>query len=85
MRDYPRVHLDLSILNSVAPAEAHERVLRRLVDAGFGDRILFGSDGQPVAPIVQRLNAISWLTAEQRRAIFHENAERFLRLRRRAE
>jgi hypothetical protein len=34
----------MSILNSVSPAETHEAELKRLIDAGFGDRILFGSD-----------------------------------------
>ena len=80
LRDYPLVALDLSILNSVFPAEAHERELRRLVDAGFGDRILFGTDGRPAAEILRRLEAISWLSHTQRRAILYDNAARFLRL-----
>jgi predicted TIM-barrel fold metal-dependent hydrolase len=80
LRDYPRVHLDLTILNSVFPADVHERELRRLVDARFGDRIMFGTDGQPAGPILRRLEAIPWLTHDQRRAILYDNAARFLRL-----
>ena len=80
LRDYPNVYLDMSILNSLFPAEAHERELRRLIDAGFEDRIMFGTDGQPAGPILRRLEAISWLTANQRRAILYDNAARFLRL-----
>jgi uncharacterized protein len=80
LRDYPLVSLDMTILNSVAPAEAHERELRRLIDAGFGDRIMFGTDGLPAGPILRRLEAIAWLSAEQRRAILYDNAVRFLRL-----
>jgi uncharacterized protein len=80
LRDYPRVSLDMTILNSLFPAEVHERELRRLMDAGFGDRIMFGTDGQPAGPILRRLEAIPWLTAEQRRAILYDNAARFLRL-----
>lgn len=83
LRDYPMVSLDMTILNSVAPAEAHERELRRLIDAGYGDRIMFGTDGQPAGPILHRLEAIAWLSAEQRRAILYDNAARFLRLDRR--
>ena len=70
----------MTILNSLAPAEAHERELRRLVDAGFGDRIMFGTDGQPAGPILRRLEEIRWLTTDQRRAILYDNAARFLRL-----
>lgn len=80
LRDFPSVYLDMSILNSVAPPEAHEAELRRLIDAGFGDRILFGSDNLPVERITTRLNAIEWLSPQQRRAIYYDNAARFLRL-----
>ena len=80
LRDYRRVYVDMSILNSLSPAEVHERELRRLVEAGFGDRIMFGTDGQPAGPILRRLEAIAWLTADQRRAILYDNAARFLRL-----
>ena len=80
LRDFPSVYLDMTIANSLVPAEAHERELRRLIDAGFGDRIMFGTDGQPAGPILRRLEAIAWLTADQRRAILYDNAARFLRL-----
>lgn len=48
LRDFPSVFVELSILNSVFPPEAHEVELKRLIDAGFGDRIMFGSDNLPV-------------------------------------
>jgi predicted TIM-barrel fold metal-dependent hydrolase len=70
----------MSILNSVAPAETHEAELKRLITAGFGDRIMFGSDTRPAAPILRRLENIAWLTEKQRRAILYDNAARFLRL-----
>lgn len=80
LRDYPSVYLDMSILNSVAPAEAHEAELKRFIDAGFGSRILLGSDNLPIALIKRRLEAIDWLSPQQRRAIYYDNAARFLRL-----
>ena len=80
LRDYPALHVDLSILNSAASPAQHERELKRLIRAGFERRIMFGSDNRPVAPIIKRMNAIGWLTARQRRAIFYGNAARFLRL-----
>lgn len=80
LRDHPSVYVDMTIMNSIAPAPAHEAVLKSLVDAGFGDRILFGSDNLPVGMIVERMEAIDWLTPEQRHAIYYGNAARFLRL-----
>ena len=80
LRDYPTVYFDMSILNATLSPEAHEAELRRLIDAGFGDRIMFGSDTRQAAPILRRLEAITWLTLEQRKAILYDNAARFLRL-----
>jgi uncharacterized protein len=80
LRDYRSVYFDMSILNSDAPAETHAAELKRWIDAGFGDRLVFGSDNRPVAPILRRLERIAWLTPAQRRAILYDNAARFLRL-----
>ena len=41
---------------------------------------MFGSDNLPIAPILDRLDRIEWLTRAQRRAILYDNAARFLRL-----
>lgn len=80
LRDYPNVHLDMAITNSILPAAMHEAALKRLVDAGFADRIMFGSDNMSVAESEKRLNAIAWLTEAQRTAIRRGNAIRFFRL-----
>lgn len=80
LRDYPSVHLDMAITNSLLPAPMHEAALKRLIDAGFGDRIMFGSDNMSVAESEKRLNAIGWLTDAQRAAIRRGNAIRFFRL-----
>ena len=47
---------------------------------GFGDRIMFGSDNQPLGPIVDRIDAVSVLSAGERAAIYGGNAARFLGL-----
>lgn len=80
LKDYSTVSFDMSIFNSVATTEAHDAELKRLIDAGFGDRIMFGSDTRPAGPILRRFEKIDWLTAPQRRAILYDNAARFLRL-----
>jgi len=58
--------------------------LKRLVDAGFSSRILFGSDQtiwpQGIGLAIQSIEEASFLTAEQKRDIFYNNAARFLRL-----
>lgn len=80
LRDYPNVYLDVSITNSIMPLAQYEETLRRLIDAGFKDRIMFGSDAMPLQPIIERTNRIEWLSDEDKLAIFYGNAARFLRI-----
>lgn len=80
LRDYGSVYVDLSILNAAERGNAHEVQLKQLIDAGFADRIMFGSDTRPIGPILRRMEKIQWLSAQQRRAILYDNAARFLRL-----
>lgn len=80
LNDYPNIYVDLSITNGPAPIEQYEAALRRLISAGFGDRIMFGSDNIPYELILKRINSFQWMTPAQRRAILHGNAERFFGL-----
>jgi hypothetical protein len=80
LNDYPNVYVDLSITNGAMPIEEYGATLRRLIDAGFGDRIMFGSDNLPIGPILQRLEGFAWLDEDQKQAILHGNATRFFRL-----
>lgn len=80
MKAYPNVYADMSILNSVMPAELHAKLLQSFIDAGLEDRIMFGSDNVFIGPIIERLESFDFLSHEQRRKILYENAASFLRL-----
>lgn len=80
LADYPNVFVDVSVTNATHPVEVYSAELRRLFDAGFGDRIMFGTDNYFSDAIIARMDQIEWLTDEQKRAILHDNAARFLRL-----
>jgi predicted TIM-barrel fold metal-dependent hydrolase len=41
---------------------------------------MFGSDNRPYGRIIERMEAVPFLTAAQKRAIYYDNAARFLRL-----
>jgi len=79
LNDYPNVYVDLSILNAIFDDEFHTQAVRRFADEGLIDRVMFGSDNLPIAPIVERLQAIEFLTDAQRRGIFYDNAATFLK------
>jgi predicted TIM-barrel fold metal-dependent hydrolase len=54
------------------------------VEAGYGDRILFGSDQMiwpgVIEPSIKAIEDAPFLTAAQKRDILYNNAARFLRL-----
>ena len=58
--------------------------LRRLVEASFGKRIMFGSDEmvwpETIKVAIESIESAEFLNEEQRRDIFCRNAARFLRL-----
>jgi len=79
---YPQVHADLSTITRIVPREAFHEYLRSLVRAGYSKRLMFGTDGPStrVAQAVDAIESASFLTDEQKRDIFYNNAARFLRL-----
>jgi uncharacterized protein len=80
MQAHPNVYADMSILNSMAPPAVEANTLRAFLDAGLGDRIMLGTDNQPIDRILERMNAFDFLSEAQRQAILYDNAARFLRL-----
>ena len=81
---HPQVLVDLAEINWMIPrAEFHE-YLRRLMQAGFGKRLMFGSDQMSwptaIGIAVESIDSALYLTEEQKADIFYNNAARFLRL-----
>lgn len=81
---HPQVYVDVGVIDWALPRPEFHAYLRRLVEAGFGDRIMFGSD-QMVWPhaiptAIEAIESAPFLTPEQKRDILYNNAARFLRL-----
>ena len=80
---YPQVYIDLATINWILPREEFHSYLRELMLAGFGKRLLFGSDQmfwpEAVGMAIEGIESASFLTEEQKRDIFYNNAVRFLR------
>jgi uncharacterized protein len=84
MYAHPNVYVDISVVNWILPQEELNSYLKSLINAGFGNRIMFGSD-QMVWPeiidiAVRSVNSVDFLTLEQKEDIFFNNAAKFLRL-----
>ncbi|HVL77941.1 MAG TPA: amidohydrolase family protein [Sphingomicrobium sp.] len=84
MFSYPQVYADIGSIVYTEPRASFYAFLRELVEAGYGDRIMFGSDQMiwpgVIAEAVRAIDEAPFLDADQKRDIFYHNAARFLRL-----
>lgn len=84
MSVYPQVYADLSVINWVLPREEFHAYLREMMRAGFGKRLLFGSDQmywpEAIGMAVEAIESAPFLTQDEKRDILYNNAVRFLRI-----
>jgi predicted TIM-barrel fold metal-dependent hydrolase len=82
--NYPQVYVDIGSIVYSEPRPAFYAFLKAIVDAGYGDRVMFGSDQMiwpgVIGPSVEAIEQAAFLTDQQKRDIFYNNAARFLRL-----
>jgi len=78
------VYVDVAGLIWSYPIKEVNRYIERLVDAGFEDRVMFGTDQllwpKLMAYSISIIQNADYLTAQQKRDILYNNAARFLRL-----
>lgn len=81
---HPQVYVDISADNWGAARPEFHHQLKRLVDAGYGKRIMFGSDQmvwpQTIEVAIEAITDAPFLSDQQKRDILYNNAARFLRL-----
>jgi hypothetical protein len=81
---HPQVYLDTGVIVYTQPRAAFYRYLQALVEAGFANRIMFGSDQMVWPETMERsirvIEEAPFLSAQQKRDILYNNAARFLRL-----
>lgn len=79
---HPNLYVDISVLQWAIPRAAFYAYLHELIDAGFGKRIMFGSDGgaKHLRMGVEAVMQADFLTEEQKRDILYNNAARFFHL-----
>lgn len=78
------VYVDIAGLIWSYPIKEVNRYIERLVDAGFEDRVMFGTDQmiwpKLMAYSISIIQNADYLTPQQKRDILYNNAARFLRL-----
>lgn len=81
---HPQVYVEVSMLANVEPRAGFYRYLKAIIDGGYGNRVMFGSDQMIwpglIEPAIRSIEQAPFLTPKQKRDIFYNNAARFLRL-----
>lgn len=81
---YPNVYADTGAIDWLLPQAAFNDYLQALVKAGFGKRIMFGTDQMfwpdAIGLAIDRIKSASFLTKTQQRDILYNNAVRFYKL-----
>ena len=81
---HPQLYVDLGVIGYMIPTKEFYFYLERLVNAGFGKRIMFGSDNmiwpQAIEMGIDAIERAPFLSRAQKRDILFNNAARFLRL-----
>lgn len=84
MFTHPNLYVDVACNDWAFPRAQFHDALRRMVDAGLGKRIMFGSDQMywpdAIGKAIESIETAPFLDAEQKRDILYDNAARFLRL-----
>lgn len=81
---HPQVYVGVGVIVYTQPRPAFYGFLERIFEAGYGQRVLFGSDHMVWPEIIERsirvIEEAPFLGEEQKRDILYNNAARFLRL-----
>ena len=81
---HPQVYVDIGVIDWAVERKEFHFYLRRLVEAGFGKRIMFGSDQmvwpEVIGAAIESVESATFLTPKQKADIFYNNAAEFLSL-----
>ena len=81
---HPQVYIDVSVINWVLPRAEFHNYLKRIFEAGFGDRVMYGSDQmqwpQSIKISIENIVTADFLTDQQKKDVFYNNAAKFLQL-----
>ncbi len=89
MQMYQQLYMDVAAIDWIGGIEGRPRFhafLREMFASGLGKRIMFGSDQmnwpEAIGMAIESIDSADFLSEQQKRDVFYENAARFLRLER---
>lgn len=80
---HPHVYVEVGVIVHTIPRPAFYRFLKGITDAGYGNRVMFGSDQMVWPGTIERgiqvINEAPFLNDQEKRDILYNNAAKFLR------
>jgi hypothetical protein len=81
MKKYKQIYCEITAVSMFAPKKVWEPRVKRLYKEGLGDRLMFGSDYVgTIRKNIEIVYGLDWLTDQQKRNVFYNNAAKFLNL-----
>ena len=81
---YPQVYVDVAAVDWLHPKTEFYNYLKALIDAGFGNRIMYGSDemiwDDSMRLAIQNIENAPFLSEQQKQDIFYNNAAKFFNI-----
>ena len=81
---YPNLYVDIAVIDWYIPKAEFYFYLKRLINTGFSNRIMFGSDQmqwpQSIGVAIETIQSADFLSKQQKRDILYNNAVKFFRL-----
>src|SRR5690606_31998711 len=79
MKYYPNVYTDISAINNpyIFPQAEFSSILKKFIDAGFEDRLMFGSDNGDIKLAIANIEELPFISSAQKEKIYYRNAEIF--------
>ena len=82
---YPQVNVDVAAVDWLLPKAEFYKYLQALIDAGFENRIMYGSDemvwNDSIELSINNIEKAPFLSEKQKQDIFYNNAARFFNIR----
>ena len=82
MYAHPQLYVDIGVISWGLPRAEFHSFLKGLIEAGFGKRIMYGTDQMVFLgtfdQAIENVNSASFLSLQQKEDIFFNNAARFM-------
>ncbi len=79
MQKNEQVYSDISVISNpdIVPPKKFSIIMKAFIDNGLEDRMMFGTDNGNIERVIMAVEALDFLSVEQKNKLYYKNAERF--------